>query len=430
MSKDGSVMDGFRSGDSIYQGLTKLEGHSHIEIVKYLDALSVDEENALSDYRKNLPFSIHIPDVIRITNKYNSLLSELMDEFIFEKNISWKHKSTALDLQRDYISKISLFIEIVDDKKAGRLAKQDIINYRESLFKIPVNRSKIKQYRCKSIAELLGSDIPKSNLLSKRSIQSHFSCIGSFMNWMSKNQYCKPYLGTPLHGIINKVEECTHVMYAFSEDDLRLLFNNDYYFKNKHRKASQYWIPLLGLFSGAREIELCQLYVSDIKEVDGTWVIDVNGENGNKLSSRSSHRQIPIHSVLINQLKFLEYVEKLRGKEIRLFPELKESRDGYSQAFSKWFNRTYKKNMKVGQVEGENRNFKSFRHTLSNYYKQLGDVDEDCVAEIFGDDFDMKSLKDDTHGKPRTTKQRKELIERLRFNFIEFDKFNVWVNFN
>ena len=86
--------------------------------------------------------------------------------------------------------------------------------------------------------------------------------------------------------------------------------------------------------------------------------------------------------------------------------------------------------MKVGQVEGENRNFKSFRHTLSNYYKQLGDVDEYCVAEIFGDDFDMKYLKDDTHGKPRTTKQRKELIERLRFNFIEFDKFNIWVNFN
>jgi integrase len=144
------------------------------------------------------------------------------------------------------------------------------------------------------------------------------------------------------------------------------LFNNDYYFRNKHRKASQYWIPLLGLFTGARINELCQLYVSDIKEVDGVWVVDINGEGSKKLKSLNAQRQVPIHSILINQLKFLEYVEKLRGKEIRSFLELKESRDGYSQGFSKWFNRTFKNNVNVGQLEAEQKNFHSFRHTLSN----------------------------------------------------------------
>jgi integrase len=183
---------------------------------------------------------------------------------------------------------------------------------------------------------------------------------------------------------------------------------------------------LLGLFTGARINELCQLYVSDIKEVDGVWVIDINGEDSKKLKSLNVQRQIPIHSILINQLRFLEYVKKLRGKETRFFPELEESRDGYSQAFSKWFNRTYKKNVNVGQLETEQKNFHSFRHTLSNYYKQLGGIDEYRVSEIIGHKSETTSITYDRYGKYSDISQKKELIEQLKLDFIKFDKFRIW----
>ena len=61
-----------------------------------------------------------------------------------------------------------------------------------------------------------------------------------------------------------------------------------------------YWIPLIGLFSGARSSELCQLHVSDIVQVDDVWVIDINEDAESKsVKTKASRRQVPIHSELV-----------------------------------------------------------------------------------------------------------------------------------
>ena len=57
---------------------------------------------------------------------------------------------------------------------------------------------------------------------------------------------------------------------AFDEQDLKNIFNlrklkSESIDKNK---SAYYWVPLLGLYTGARLNELCQLYVNDIKEID------------------------------------------------------------------------------------------------------------------------------------------------------------------
>ncbi len=60
---------------------------------------------------------------------------------------------------------------------------------------------------------------------------------------------------------------------------------------------------------------------------------------GKRIKSKAAFREIPLHSELL-RLGILNYVNKLRGRnELRLFPELKEGRDGYGQAASKWFAR-------------------------------------------------------------------------------------------
>ncbi|MEY4765028.1 MAG: hypothetical protein RI907_1701, partial [Pseudomonadota bacterium] len=61
-----------------------------------------------------------------------------------------------------------------------------------------------------------------------------------------------------------------------------------------------YWIPLLGLFTGARSAELCQLTVLDVVEEQGIFVIDINEDgDGKKLKTSASQRKVPIHSELI-----------------------------------------------------------------------------------------------------------------------------------
>ena len=118
-----------------------------------------------------------------------------------------------------------------------------------------------------------------------------------------------------------------------------------------------------------RQNEIAQLYLGDIREEDGegrgVWYFDLNKDGqGKKLKNKNAKRQVPIHNFLLEDLKFLEYVNHLKAKgEIRLFPEINPDRDGYGGPVSKWFNERYK--TKCGIISGDRqKDFHSFRATF------------------------------------------------------------------
>lgn len=101
-----------------------------------------------------------------------------------------------------------------------------------------------------------------------------------------------------------------------------------------------YWIPLLGLFTGARVGELVQLQVSDIMQTEDVWCIDINEDNGKRLKTQSSKRQVPIHSELI-RLGFLDYVRDIKDAgHASLWPTMHLNKEKPSHGFSLWFNET------------------------------------------------------------------------------------------
>jgi len=117
-----------------------------------------------------------------------------------------------------------------------------------------------------------------------------------------------------------------------------------------------YWIPIIGIYTGARIGELAQLRVSDITEEDGIPVIRITDKGeGQKVKTSASRRHIPIHSELI-RLGLLEYAEGIRkaGQE-SLWPHLLNP-----NVMSAWFGR-YRKS--VG-LDDKWLDFHSFRHTV------------------------------------------------------------------
>lgn len=69
-----------------------------------------------------------------------------------------------------------------------------------------------------------------------------------------------------------------------------------------------YWIPLLGLFTGARIGELCQLQVTDITTDSAGPVLRISDEaEGARVKTAAGARTVPIHSELC-RLGFLDYV--------------------------------------------------------------------------------------------------------------------------
>src|SRR5262249_27246889 len=82
------------------------------------------------------------------------------------------------------------------------------------------------------------------------------------------------------------------------------------------------WVPLIGLFSGMRSNEICQMRAGDVRRERGIWIFNVSADGaGQSLKSEAAMRKVPVHSELI-RFGFLDYVKAL-PRDGQLFPALK-----------------------------------------------------------------------------------------------------------
>jgi len=135
-------------------------------------------------------------------------------------------------------------------------------------------------------------------------------------------------------------------------------------------KAAAYWIPLLGLYTGSRLGELCQLRTVDVQVLEGVPVLALTDEGeGQSIKSESGRRKVPIHSELV-RLGFLGYAETVRASGAdSLWPDL-PLRDGKaSDRFGRWFKR-YRESL--GMVGAGGASFHYFRHTVRPLMRRAG----------------------------------------------------------
>ncbi|MBL4760479.1 MAG: site-specific integrase [Mariprofundaceae bacterium] len=345
-------------------------------------------------------------------------LSVLLNKFIKESSVNWKDKAVART-QRSYIDAINLFIEVNHDCFASELMKEHVVKYKECLFKLPANRHKLERYRDLTIKQVCLLDIPNDEVISDTTKSNNINRVKSFLSWCSRNDYTCRGLDEPLQKLIKRNQRMDEERDVFSGDDLCSLFASPQYLNAKHKLPSHYWVPLLALFTGARQTELCQLHVSDIKLDESTNItyLDINDSDGKSLKTLSSKRTIPVHTKLI-QLGFLDYV-KHRSGERELFPECDSEQENISVShkFQKWFNRTYL-NARNCNIVG-NKSFHSFRHTVANNLKQQGFA-EHRVSELLGHQG-HSTITYGRYGKGSSLLSKSELIEALDFN-IDFEE--------
>lgn len=131
-----------------------------------------------------------------------------------------------------------------------------------------------------------------------------------------------------------------------------------------------YWILLLGLFTGTRLGELCQLRTVDVKTVEGIPVLVLTNEGeSQRIKSDAGHRSVPIHSELI-RLGFLGYVEAIKATGTdSLWPALPLRKDKSSDYFGRWF-KDYREGL--GMVGAGGASFHYFRHTVRPLMRRAG----------------------------------------------------------
>jgi len=164
---------------------------------------------------------------------------------------------------------------------------------------------------------------------------------------------------------------------AFRKDELKRLFEGREYraFAVGPETAPEYWLPLIGLYTGARVNEICQLNPRcDIRQEEGIWFFDFTEESEadervtKSVKTTGSKRKVPIHSQLL-ELGFLSYVEAVwkQGAAI-LFPKWIPTRGKASPAAEDWFREFLRETGLRDETHGQCiLGMHAFRHTLLNY---------------------------------------------------------------
>ena len=328
--------------------------------------------------------------------------SEVWEKY---KNDKIKNDNKRANTVTDYEKFFQLFVEITGDVNIVEVDKSDIRNFREVLLKWPKNKNKNKKYRDKTTKEIMEIDIPDEDKITEKTRRNYLCALMSYWTYAETLGYTDD---NPIKGFGSKIRNIqqTKIVRPFTIDELNKIFTSPIYVSDSNKFAYRYWIPLIALYTGARLNEICQLYLDDIREVDGVWVFDVNDNKPDKqIKNIASKRLVPIHPFLLNELKILNYVEKLTIKqEQRLFPELKplKATGKYNHAASKWFGFFKDKIRLTDEV-----NFHSFRKTYANFCKQnkvelnldehmykrvIGHALNDLTAEVYGNEFSPRSL--------------------------------------
>lgn len=265
-------------------------------------------------------------------------LSALYEKFKTYKIATKSWKDPVVQDSREYGPTVREFIKLIGDKDAHRLTLKDAEKY----FEHTMSRSDIQ----------LGT------------MKRNFYRIKALLNFGGK-KFGIPNITGPLN--LESSYKKTHNSYErFTPSELKNLFHSEAYKTCSFKKASQFWLPLMGLYTGARLDELASLPIDKIQEIDGVWCYFVSSADANKGGKNQfAPRWMPIHPKILSA-GFLEHWKTVKSEgHTRLFPELGNAqRDGPGKRGTEDFI-AYRRSVGIGSVEGRGvKTFHSFRSTL------------------------------------------------------------------
>lgn len=251
------------------------------------------------------------------------------------------------------------FLEIIGDLPIVEVSRDVLMRYLEVISRLPKNRR--KRYPEATIDSLANLDVPDAQRPSARTIKEKMTALGAFLRWCRE---VKGYLHEdPTRGVHIRADSRRYA--PFSQQDLESLFYSREYLEGRHRRCWHFWVPLIALYTGARQTEIAQLNVADVVREDGIDILSISDSGeGQRVKTRAAIRKVPI-SEQLKSIGLLDYVDWLRDRpERRLFPDLEPGSRRAGERISRWFGDTYRKNCGIASdATGDRKVFHSFRHT-------------------------------------------------------------------
>lgn len=327
---------------------------------------------------------------------------------------------------------IELFIQFIGDKATCDVSVKDAQDYRELIKALPPNFRKKPQYANLSPVEVAAlSKEHGRQQPSARTQEKKLQIASSFFRFCVQESYIatNPFanLGKQIAKVVKNKEKRETARESFTDVDLRLLFESDTALKlfEKQQQASRLWVPVLGLYTGARLAELCELRAAQVDTKDGVSFIELRewDEKENRLKNESAPRQIPLHPVLVD-LGFVAYAESRKSSSApmtALFPEQQDldHKQG-NKIVSRFFNEVLLKGL---GIKTKKKVFHSFRHTVVDKFKRSAAKDGMISAFVGHEDGDAPTWQT-TYGSDLQAEYTQELLQFLNYP-IDWSKFGA-----
>jgi len=339
------------------------------------------------------------------SHKANKLLSEVIAEYIKEKTIQkeWNDKNRA-----ETVPFYKQFLEIMGDRDIKDYDKNDFQHFAEIMVKFPKNMRKKQETRDLPLNEIItlisSGQLSDYEPISISTVNKNFVRVNALFGYAQKHGYITVNFAEGMK--IKKKKKADEEREPYSVEDLKKLFSSPVYQEVSMKYPERFWIPLIALYSGCRIGEICQLYKTDIKVVDGIPCLDLNDKEDKALKTMVSSRIVPISPVLL-KIGFMDYVESVSHE--RLWSNLSKGRDGYGHLFTRW---SYRYNRKY-VTQHPKRVMHSLRHNFIDNLKQKKTIPETLIKEIVG--HSVESMTFGRYGKGYSIRDKFEAIKKLNY---------------
>ncbi|MDB2407986.1 site-specific integrase [Jannaschia sp.] len=314
------------------------------------------------------------------------LLSEM---FAARQAEADRSKEWGPKLRADYSVWVGLFLELIGDRPIDGYRKADARAFKEVLQELPANRTKYVETQGLGMREAVQAG-KKHGLavISTSTVNKSLGRLQAIWKWADKQ------LDTDLSDIFGPMKVAARANARdeadpFSKDQLQRIFSGPVFTGCRSERfraqagdtdmsgTSWFWLPLLGLLTGARLNELCQLHLEDIDEEDGVAFLRLReGQEGQRIKSGTG-RLVPLHPELID-VGILRYAEaQRRSGAKRLFPSLNVGSTGY---YSDRPSKDFTAYLRGINAKTDKTSFHSFRHGFKDACRS-GGVQPD-IADI------------------------------------------------
>lgn len=275
---------------------------------------------------------------------------------------------------------LNMLLDVVGNKPITDLKQADINEFFELLGHLPPRWGDECRKRKLTIKELASIE-HEETIGPKTFKETYIASVRPFLTAAKKDWQDQGFpLGLTTVGIeyIGDREEGESKQRAFKPPELKRLFEGPEMkaFSNEPGQAHFFWLPTLGLYTGARVNEICQLNPqTDIfqDEESGAWCMWITKETEGDPRIRKSvktgdSRKVPLHRKLI-ELGFVEYVKgvKLSGAKL-LFPDWQPINARASGEAEKWFRQFLRDTgLRDETPKACILGMHAFRHTLLTY---------------------------------------------------------------